>query len=73
MIGRIIGSVLSFLAAAICGFGVYSLATMIYSGVMTQNWLMAIAGGLLAYFFGALLVVGIIAFAVLGIFVLGSD
>jgi len=72
MIGRIIGACLSWALAGLCGYGVYSLAAMIYNGVMGQNWLMAIAGGVLAYFFGALLVIGAILFIVLGLIVLAD-
>jgi hypothetical protein len=72
MIGKLIGSALSFLGAALCGYGVYSLANMLYLGLTNQNWLMAIAGGLLVYLFGGLLAIGFLGFAILGIIVLSE-
>ncbi len=39
----------------------------IWTGVLTQNWLMVIAGGILGYFFLAILFIGAVVTFILGV------
>jgi len=72
MLGRILGALASWAGAVLCGYGVYKLAEIIINGAGAGNWLMVIAGGVLAYIFGGLLVVGAIGLALLGIVILAD-
>ena len=67
MLGRILGALASWAGAVLCGYGVYKLAEMILGGASGGNWLMVIAGGVLAYIFGGLLVIGAIGLFLLGL------
>lgn len=73
MIARMIGAIICWIFAGLCGWGVYGIISMVINGVISQNWLLAIAGGLLAYFFGILLLIGAILLTILGITVLAGD
>jgi hypothetical protein len=63
--GKILMSTVFFLLMLACAYGVYSIANMVLSGIANKNWFLLIGGGILAYFFGFLLVIGAIAFFVL--------
>jgi len=67
MLGRILRALASWVGATLCGYGVYKLAEMILGGASGGNWLMVIAGGVLAYIFGGLLVIGAIGLFLLGL------
>jgi hypothetical protein len=72
MNGRILGQLLiCLLGLLICigsGYAVYWMASLIFGGALSQDWLMVIAGGILAYLFMGVLcvvfVIGLVIFAV---------
>ena len=72
MLRRLMGAIVFWAAAAVCGYGAYKIIDMIISGVQSANWLMVIAGGILGYLFGALLVICAISLAVLGLIILAD-
>ena len=49
------------------GYVTWWIINMIWVGALTSNWVMVLAGGLLAYLFFGLLMTGIIVFAVLAL------
>ena len=57
LIPKLVGLTLIALGV-LCGCGVYSLIQCIIQGAITQNWIMVIAGGVLAYVFIGLLGLG---------------
>lgn len=70
--GKIFVSLVFLLLTVACSYGVYAIASMILSGVAAGNWLMVIGGGILAYFFGVILLAGAIIFAILFFISLGT-
>jgi len=70
MLGRILGTILSWAGAALCGLGVWKIIEMIVSGAGSGNWLMVIAGGILAYLFGFLLALGAGVLFIVGLAIL---
>jgi hypothetical protein len=60
MIGRLLVCLAGLLLCAGTGYGIYWLGSLIFGGALAGNWLMVIAGGILAYLFIGLLVAGFI-------------
>ena len=70
MLGKILGTILSWAGAALCAFGIYKIADMIWSGFTSKDLWLVIGGGILAYFFIGLLIVGVIGLTILGFIIL---
>lgn len=60
-LGRLIGTVVGGIISFCSGYGLYKIAEIILNGASKGEWLMVIAGGVLAYVFAGLLVVGFFA------------
>ena len=67
---RIFLAALFFVLMAACAYGAYSIANMIVSGIVAQNWFLVIGGGILAYFFLGILIIGFIVSLALFLFAL---
>jgi len=57
IVGAIVGAVMSFASA----FSLWKLIELILSGAVAGNWIAVIAGGILVWIFGGLLILGLFA------------
>ena len=72
MLGKLLGTLASWSGAAVCGYGAWKIIEIILNGVSSGNWLMVIAGGIIGYLFGALLIVGAVVLAIIGFAILAD-
>lgn len=63
--GSILGAIFGGVVALAGSYGLYRLVDMIISGVASESWVMAIAGGILLYFFGGLLIAVVVVGALI--------
>ena len=70
MLGKLLGTLASWAGAVVCGYGAWKIIEIILNGVSSSNWLMVIAGGIICYLFGALLIAGAAGLAILGFLIL---
>lgn len=72
MLGKLLGTIASWIGAAVCGYEAWKIIEIILNGVSSGNWLMIIAGGIIGYLFGALLIAGAAGLAILGFMILAD-